>query len=152
MAAVPSRTNQAALRISQAKSSNKSLPHKLRHFHFASFALQVAQRCCHREPIVADTNAVDSLPNRRLWFRTPEHTEARGNNVLFVWRDAPRWLVADAELAALLSKFAQGATPADVVARRPEWSAQQREIPAPTASSLRRTTSAAASDRTPQAG
>jgi hypothetical protein len=69
---------------------------------------------------VADTNAAARLPDIRLWFRAPDHTESRGGNVLFVWRDAPRWLIADAELAALLSEFAQGATLSDVLTRHPE--------------------------------
>ena len=61
------------------------------------------------------------LASRRLRLVPPDYADKRGGNVLLVWKDIPHWLVVDAELHELLAMFADAATPAEVIARRPTW-------------------------------
>lgn len=61
-------------------------------------------------------------------YTPPDHTEIRGERALMVWNDEAYWCVADAELRTLLDAFDGKRALADIIASKPEWKRQAKEV------------------------
>lgn len=66
----------------------------------------------------------------RYILRPPDYTEARGDRVLLIWGDLPHWTVVDGEFHELLLMLDGTRTLAEILAGRPGWAAQRRDIAA----------------------